>query len=144
MELRTEIEIEAPPERVWEVLTRFSAFPEWNPFITEARGELREGAELSITIAPPESSEQTFRPKVIRVDETRELRWRGTLISGWLFSGEHFFSLEALEDGRKTRLVHGEDFSGILVRFLGPALTRTARGFVLMNQAIKRRTESRR
>jgi len=143
MELRTEIEIEAPPERVWEVLTNFAAFQEWNPFITEARGELRSGAQLSITIALPEGSEQTFRPKVVRVDPAQELRWRGTLGAAWIFSGEHFFSLEALDEGRRTRLVHGEDFSGILVKFLGPTLTRTARGFVLMNQSTKRRCEGR-
>jgi uncharacterized protein YndB with AHSA1/START domain len=30
-ELRDEIEIEATPERVWEILTDFAAYPEWNP-----------------------------------------------------------------------------------------------------------------
>jgi hypothetical protein len=141
MELRTEIEIDAPPQKVWDVLTNFTAFQEWNPFITEAGGELKEGARLSITIAPPEGSEQTFRPTVLRVEEPRELRWRGTLGYSWIFSGEHFFLLEAVDDGRRTRLVHGEDFGGLLVKFFGPTLTRTARGFVLMNQSLKRRTE---
>jgi len=38
--------------------------------------------------------------------------------------------------------VHGEDFKGLLVRFLGQQLTATARGFVFMNQALKRRAEA--
>jgi len=33
LELRTDIEIDAPVERVWEVLTDFDRFPDWNPFI---------------------------------------------------------------------------------------------------------------
>ena len=43
-ELRSEIEIEAPTERVWGVLTDFAAYPEWNPFIrrVSGRAELEE------------------------------------------------------------------------------------------------------
>ena len=32
-ELHSEIEINAPVERVWEVLTDFASYPRWNPFI---------------------------------------------------------------------------------------------------------------
>jgi hypothetical protein len=141
MELRTEILIHAPPKRVWAVLTDVRTYHEWNPFIIALEGELREGAELRVTLAPPEGSEQTFRPTLLKVAEAEELRWRGTLGFSWLFSGEHFFLLEDEDDGRKTRLVHGEDFKGLLVKFSGPLLTRVARGFVLMNQALKRRSE---
>ena len=52
-ELRSEIEIDAPPERVWAVVTDFAAYPEWNPFIRRISGELREGARLEVRIAPP-------------------------------------------------------------------------------------------
>jgi uncharacterized protein YndB with AHSA1/START domain len=30
-----------PPKRVWEVLTDFAAFSDWNSFITQARGTAR-------------------------------------------------------------------------------------------------------
>jgi uncharacterized protein YndB with AHSA1/START domain len=30
-ELGTEVEIAAPPERIWEILTDFAAYPDWNP-----------------------------------------------------------------------------------------------------------------
>jgi uncharacterized membrane protein len=32
-EIHTEIEINAPAEKVWRVLTDFAAYPEWNPFV---------------------------------------------------------------------------------------------------------------
>jgi uncharacterized protein YndB with AHSA1/START domain len=49
-ELRREIVIDAPPERVWAAVTDFAAYPEWNPFIRRISGELREGARLEVRI----------------------------------------------------------------------------------------------
>lgn len=34
---RDEIRIQAPPERVWELFTNITAWPEWQPEITSAR-----------------------------------------------------------------------------------------------------------
>jgi len=140
MQLRTEIEILATPSRIWETLSGFSRFAEWNPFIPQIAGKLEVGSQLDVVIAPPGGSEMTFRPTLLRVEPGRELRWRGKLFIKGLFDGEHFMQLVELGPAR-TRFVHGEDFTGILVKLAGNALTRTARGFVLMNQALKRRVE---
>ena len=43
MEIRTEVEIAAPAAEVWRTLTAFADYGEWNPFITQLSGELREG-----------------------------------------------------------------------------------------------------
>lgn len=140
MQLRTEIEIDAPPSEVWGVLTDFERYHEWNPFIPRISGELSAGGRLDVTVAPPESSDFDFHPRVLAVTPDEELRWRGHLLADFLFVGEHFFQLKPTEEG-KTRFVHGEDFGGILLRFFGRTLTTTARGFVYMNQALKRRVE---
>ncbi len=36
-ELRTEIEIAAPTTKVWNILTDFDAWKEWNPIVNQAR-----------------------------------------------------------------------------------------------------------
>jgi hypothetical protein len=140
VELRTEIEIEAAPERVWQVLTDFAAYHEWNPFITSVTGKPVVGGELSVTVSPPESDETTFRPKVLVWDEPRELRWLGKLWIPGLFEGEHFFRCLEAEAGR-TRFVHGENFKGLFLKFWGERLKQVARGSVYMNEALKRRVE---
>ncbi len=140
MELRTEIEIAAPAARVWETLIDFPRYAEWNPFIPEISGELRVGTQLQVVVAPPGGNELKFRPTLLVVDPCHQLRWRGKLFIKGLFDGEHFFQLVEVAPDR-TRFVHGEDFSGILVKLLGRALTQTARGFVFMNQALKQRVE---
>lgn len=138
MQLRTEIDIAAPPRKVWEVLTNFRAYPEWNPFITSVRGKPRVGQKLEVVMSPPQSREMKFNPEVLRAEPFIELRWRGVLWFDWLFVGEHFFRLEEVDPNR-TRLVHGEDFSGWLVKMV--SFTHTTRGFVFMNQALKKRVE---
>jgi uncharacterized protein YndB with AHSA1/START domain len=37
-EIRTEIEIEASAERVWQIITYFATFSEWNTFIRRTSG----------------------------------------------------------------------------------------------------------
>jgi len=142
MEIRTEIEIAAPPSDVWRVLSDFRRYPEWNPFIVALRGEAKTGAALDLTISLPDSNnERVLRAQLLRCEPEDELRWLGHLWMKGLFDGEHFVRLEARGD--KTRVIQGEDFSGVLLRFLMPRVTEAARGFVYMNQALKRRVESR-
>jgi hypothetical protein len=140
-EIRTQTEINATAGRVWQVLTDFAAFPRWNPFIRQARGELREGARLEVVLQPPGHGAMTFRPVLLRVDPPRELRWRGRLWLSALFSGEHVFSIEPLAAGT-VRFVQREEFRGVLVPLLWRSLNcDTRRGFDEMNRALKRLAE---
>jgi hypothetical protein len=139
-ELRREIEIDAPPERVWAVVTDFAAYPEWNPFIRRIGGELRVGARLEVRIEPPGARATTFKPTVRAVEENRELRWLGRLLVPGIFDGEHSLRIEPLED-RRSRFVQSERFSGLLVGLVKRTLAKTDAGFGQMNAALKARVE---
>lgn len=141
MEIRTELEIAAPVAEVWGILTDFPRYQEWNPFITEISGEAVVGGPLLVRLSLPEGRDFTLKPRLLEVEENRALRWRGHLLVPGLFDGEHFFRLEELAPQR-TRFVQGENFTGILMRFSGRTITRAARGFVYMNEALKRRAET--
>jgi hypothetical protein len=145
LEIRTEIEIDAPPHHVWAELANVAAHQSWNPFITHFAGELREGARLAVTIQPPGGKAMSFSPVVLAAQPDRELRWRGRVLLPGVFDGEHYFRIEPLESGRRSRFVHGERFSGVLVPFLeGRLQGATRQGFVAMNEALKRRVETAR
>ncbi|GAB5538442.1 MAG: hypothetical protein Salg2KO_05450 [Salibacteraceae bacterium] len=77
-EIKTEIEINATAEKVWQVLTDFEKFPNWNPFITSIQGEKQKGGILSIEIVPPNRKAMTFKPKVLVYEPKKELRWLGS------------------------------------------------------------------
>lgn len=140
MDLKTEIEIDATPDCVWRVLTDFNEYPNWNPLITSIWGPLVVGSRLTLAVAQPGGREMTWRPTVTHVDEGVEIRWLGRFLFKGLFDGEQFFRLEPLEGGR-TRLIHGERFSGLLTERFSRRMPSTARGFAAMNQALRRRAE---
>jgi hypothetical protein len=139
--LRKEIEIDAPPERVWLVLTDLGSYAEWNPFIQRIAGRLEKGAHLEVRIAPPDGRAMTFKPAVQEVEEGRELRWLGRFLLPGLFDGEHSLRIEPLADGR-SRFVQSERFNGLLVGLFGRTLAKTERGFEQMNEQLKRRVEA--
>ena len=141
MELRSEIEIHATPEAVWSVLADFARYPEWNPFFVRAKGELRAGERLEITMSLPDSNrEHVLRPRLLACEAPRELRWLGHLWLKGLFDTEHFVRLRESEPGR-TRLVHGEDVTGLIARYALGTITEITRGLVYMNEALKHRVE---
>ncbi len=142
MQLRTELLINASPQKIWDILLDFRRYPDWNPFIVSVNGQAQLGSTLKVCVALPEDgSTHTFRPIITGYEPAERLVWLGQVGFPWLFSGRHFFELNPQADG-STRFVQGEDFTGILTKFLGRTLTLTGRGFVYMNQALKKRCES--
>ena len=138
--LSTQVDIEATPERVWEVLTDLAAYPEWNPFIVRAAGDVAPGRRLTLRMQPVGGRAMTLRPRLVEVAVHRELRWRGKLVMPGLMDAEHAFVLQPQAGG--TRLIHQETFRGVLVPFVAASLDRnTLPAFVAMNEALKRRAE---
>ncbi len=134
-ELRTEIEIEAPANAVWEVLRDFPAYPGWNPFITHIEGTLRPGQRLKVRLSSHGGAARSFQPTLLSVDPGLLIRWRGRLALPRLFDGEHYFAL--VPSGEGTRFVHGESFSGALLWLIHT--DRFEADFRSMNEALKRR-----
>ncbi len=139
--LHSETAIQASPERVWNVLTDFAAYPEWNPFIPRITGSLETGSRLDVQLQPPGSRGVRMRPTVQAAEPPRELRWLGHLGIPGLFDGEHRFRIEAVGTDW-VRFVQEERFTGLLAPLVLRFVERgTRQGFEAMNQALKARAE---
>lgn len=132
-EIRTEIIVDGSTEQVWSVLTDVAEYPAWNPAIVALDGSLEPGETVEVHLVAG-GSELVFRPVVQVVEPGRELRWLGRLPG--VFEGTHSFVLEPVGD-RRTRLLHGERFSGIAAPFF--PLGDTRRAFEAMNDALAQR-----
>ena len=140
-ELASSIDINASPEEVWSVLTDFAKFPDWNPFMRWAKGELRAGAKLEVRIQPTGARGSTFKPTILVVNPPRELRWIGHLWISGFFDGEHILTIEPIGNNN-ARFEQKEIFNGLFVRLLAKSLDRdTLRGFNEMNKALKKQVE---
>jgi len=139
-ELRTEIEIQASPEKVWKNLTNLDEYPQWNPFIHHAMGTSKVGEKVDITFRSG-SKEMTLHCTIIKVEPNRELRWKYHVILPALFSGEHSFVIEPIDNNR-VRFIDCEIFNGLLVSSQAKDIdTNSRRGFEAMDKALKARAE---
>ena len=70
--LHTEITINAPAEKVWNILTDFEKFGEWNPFILSIEGKQEIGAQLKVVLKNGNGT-SVFKPKVLILEKIRRL-----------------------------------------------------------------------
>jgi len=90
---KREIEIAAPPDVVWDVLTGFAEWPQWNPQVN------------SMSFDGPVAAGSTFRWKagpgtivstLEEVDPPRYVRWRGRTLT---IDAIHEWRLESRDGG---------------------------------------------
>ena len=139
--IETQIDIAASASRVWQILTDFPAYSDWNPFIIGIDGRPEPGTRLRVRICPPGRSAMTIKPIILVAAREWELRWRGRLVVPGIFDGEHSFQIRT--HGRSCRFNQSERFTGILVKAIGNGLfDAILQGFEEMNAALKLRAEA--
>ncbi|HEY6536236.1 MAG TPA: SRPBCC domain-containing protein [Candidatus Nitrosocosmicus sp.] len=140
-EIRTEIIINASPEKTWEVLTNFNNFSQWNPFIRQIIGEPKVGTKLQINLLTSSGKTRSYNPTITKVEPLHELRWIGKFIIPGIFDGERIFIIEPIKSNQ-VRFVHIEIFKGLGVSLSGSRLDEdVSKSFEKMNNAFKEKVE---
>ena len=113
---RSEIEIAAAPDVVWEVLTGIERWPSWNPAVKSAslEGPVEAGSTFRWKAGP-----STIKSRIEDLEKPRRIAWTGTS-----------FGLEAIHvhifeprDGR-TLVRTEESFDGMVARLFHNRLQR--------------------
>jgi hypothetical protein len=142
MEIRTEIEIGGGPSRVWEVLSDFSHYPDWNPFILELQGSVYQGATITYRFEFPPGIRIWTAAEILRFEQERELRWTAHFLTPMAFNGEHYFVIMPTSGGGAI-FRHGEIFTGLLLPLVQPILRKYGpRIYEALNRALKQRVET--
>jgi len=140
-EIITEIEINKSTEKVWNILTDFNNWTEWNPIINQASGAANLGSKLTITMRGDNGKDgPKYMPIVTINQEPKTFRWRAKMMSGFMFTNDKVFELEETSSG--TRLIHKELYSGVLASLFWNKLNNHVPTMLnSMNDALKIKVE---
>ena len=103
-----EIEIEAPPEIAWDVLTAIDRWPTWNPAVRSVTVEegLAEGSRFRWKAGPG-----TIRSTIRDVEKPRRIAWTGTVFG---IKAVHVHTFEPRDGGTLVRTE--ESYDGVVAR----------------------------
>ncbi|WP_419252891.1 SRPBCC family protein [Caulobacter sp. ErkDOM-YI] len=110
------IGIQAPAELIWELISDFSTWEQWNPVHPRAEGQLKIGTSLSVHQALPGEPVRVIQPVVQDWVPYEQLHWRSTRLGGFV-TAIRYIEIETMGPGSST-FSNGELFMGMLVRWI--------------------------
>ena len=142
IQISAEVQITAPPERVWAVLTDLSSYRQWHPVFLAVNGELVPGSKLTITTTHPTTGRTMNATVTVRtVEPCTELRWASKMVG--LPISERRFLLNP--SGGGTLLLQAGTYRGLggsRGRGTAKSISRIQDAYAAINEAIKRQAES--
>ncbi len=108
-EIYTEVVIDAPPEKVWAVLTDFDRLSEWSNTLVRLNGDFREGGQIKIGYKAGPLT-QNLDHVVKFFEAGRSFGWSDPLMMG--LSDRHVFQVNPTDDG-KTLFVQTDHIKGV-------------------------------
>jgi hypothetical protein len=135
------IGVQAPAEIVWEVISDFATWNEWNPVHPRMEGELRIGTPLVVEVVIGDAPPATIQPVVQDWVPYEQLHWRTKRLRGLVTAIRY---IEIDRKGEESAIFsNGELFMGPLVRFVSRDERRRLRAaFTRMGEAVRDRAEA--
>lgn len=136
LEYAVAIQIEAPAETIWELLTDASQFSSWNSTVISVSGEIAKGQNFSLLskLAP----ERPFKLSVSAFEPVHKMAWKS---GSALFGGERSYTLEPR--GAYVEFTMREVFKGPLLPVIAGSLPDFCRSFEHFAADLKKAAEAR-
>jgi len=101
MKVATEIMIRAPPEKIWQAIIDFPAYPEWNRFLKAVRGQAAPDAQVEVDLQYYGKTMEKKTGIVTGFVAPKYFSWVWNhALGSWFLSSEHVLRLKDKEDGR--------------------------------------------
>ena len=140
-EIKAEIKILASAEKVWNIISDFQNYSQWNPIIKKITGEPKVGTKISVHLTTVGGKNRVYHPKVIKVEAPHEIRWYGKFFSSGIFSGERVLTIYKISE-TEVNFTNKEIFSGLGVKFTPKKMEEDIlASFESMNDSLKKKIE---
>jgi hypothetical protein len=134
---RVDVNVRAPADRIWAVLTDAKDFPRWNSTVASIEGEIREGAKLRMRVP---GTDRVFTPRISGMVRNERMTWSGGFSP--VFKGVRTFELRPRGDG-STDFTMAERFSGLMVPLVKRSLPDFGPVFARYADDLRRESERR-
>ena len=138
----TTFDVDATPAQIWETLTDFARYPEWNPQVVDASGSTEPGSEITLVLALSDGPNMTITALIEESELGRSLTWRGNGPRRWVFQGYRRFDIKAT--GNRSQVRHLEKITGIAAPLFSLRMSRQAKqSHHALNTALQHRAANR-
>ena len=116
MEVGVAINVRAPADALWRLLTDAAGFSRWNSTVTSIDGTIALGQRLALRV--PLAPKRTFKPKVAALEPARRMVWQE---GNAMFKGVRTFTLSPKDDGT-TDFSMVEVYTGAMLPLIAGSL----------------------
>ena len=135
------IGVQAPAEIVWDLVSDFSTWKDWNPLYRQAEGQLKIGTALTLEQHLPGEPAKVISPIVQDWVPYEQLHWRSSRLGGFV-TAIRYLEIENMGPNNST-FSNGELFMGLLLRFVSRDERRKLKAaFTEMGEAVRDRAEA--
>ena len=108
---RTTFPVAASAEKVWEVISDFVSWSEWNPSVPSIKGDLKVGSTCAVKLVMPRRPSVKVKVTLTDVDPGRRFAWHGNIAHDRFFAGDRSLDIEPQADGT-VLATHTEEITG--------------------------------
>ncbi len=133
----TRIEIQAPADKIWRILSVLPSWPQWNSTVERTVGNIARGAKVTVFVK--QSPSRAFPLRVTALDAPHRMVWAGGMPFG-LFKGTRVYELTTT--GAVTSVFSmREDYTGPLAGLITKSIPDLQPAFDEFGQCLKRAAE---
>lgn len=138
LEYAIAINIKAPADKIWTLLTSAADIPRWNTTVTSVEGTIALGQKIKLQV--PLAPGRVFNLKVSEFEPSRRLVWRDGMAP--MFQGVRTYTLTPKDDG-STDFAMVEVLSGLMLPMIAGSLPDFAPAFERYAADLKLEAEKR-
>jgi hypothetical protein len=133
--------INAPAEKVWDILLTIDKYPEWNPFTYKVEGKIALGETVALYVQMKENDRRVQKEEVCIIDKPKRLAWKMHMGSPLILAAQRDQFIEAI-DANTCSYETTDSFQGFLTPLvMGLYKHHIENGFNQLVEKLKQRAE---